>query len=40
MDSSITKNMLDGSVAISEGTSIFDKEDRKARALKRSYFKI
>ena len=40
MDSAITKNMTDGSVAISKGALILDKEDRKAISLKKTYFKI
>ena len=40
MSAIITKDMPDESVSISEGSPIFDKEDRKAKALKRSYFKI
>ena len=40
MDAAITKNMNDGSVAISKGALILDKEDRKAISLKKAYFKI
>ncbi len=40
MDAAITKNMKDGSVAISDDTKVLDKDDRRAKALKRSYFKI
>ena len=40
MDAAITKNMDNGAVAISEGASIFNREDRKAISLKKAYFNI
>ena len=40
MDSSITKNMKSGSVSISGSTQFFEKDDRRAIAIKKSYFKL
>ena len=40
MSSSVTKNMPNESISIAESSSIYDKDDRKSRALKRSYFKL
>jgi sugar O-acyltransferase (sialic acid O-acetyltransferase NeuD family) len=38
MDASVTRDLKDGSVAV--GTEVYDNDDRRARALKRSYFGI
>ena len=40
MSASVTKNMPNGSIALGESSSIYDKEDRKSKAVKRSYFKL
>ena len=40
MGANVTKNMRDGSISIAESSSILDSDDRRARVLKKSYFKI
>ena len=38
MDASITKSVSDGAVVLSSGTTIYEASDRKAKAIKKSYF--
>ena len=40
MNTCITQNMRDDSVAVSKKSEILEKDDRRARILKKSYFKI
>jgi len=40
MDSSVVQDVPDGAVVISKSSTVFPAEDRRARALKRSYFGI
>lgn len=40
MDASVTKDMAEGSVALGTPAEVYDSEDRRAKALKRQYFKI
>ena len=40
MDASVTKNMPGGAVALATSAEIFDGEDRRAKALKKMYFKL
>lgn len=40
MDASITKDIADGAVVISSGTVVYEKSDRIAKAIKKSYFGI
>ena len=40
MDTSITKNMPDGSATLGTSSEILDIDDRKARAVKKLYFKL
>lgn len=39
MDASVTKDMAEGSVALGTPAEVFAKEDRRAQALKKMYFK-
>lgn len=40
MDASITRDLSDGAVALGAPTEILDGEDRRARAIKKKYFKF
>ena len=40
MDASVTKDIADGAVVISTGTVVYEKSDRVAKAIKKSYFGI
>jgi len=40
MGAVVAKNMPDGAVALSPPADVYDADDRRAKALKRSYFKI
>ncbi|WP_097051791.1 acetyltransferase [Thalassospira xiamenensis] len=40
MDASVTKDMLDGSVALGSPAEVFNADDRRAKALKKMYFKV
>ena len=40
MDASVTKNMTDGSVALGAPAEVYAAEDRRAKALKKMYFKV
>ncbi len=40
MDASVTKNLPSGSVVLGAGSTILEAEDRKAKAIKKSYFKL
>lgn len=40
MDASVTKDMGEGSVALGTPAEVYDAEDRRAKAVKRSYFKV
>lgn len=40
MDASVTKDVKDGAVVLGSASTILEKDDRKARALKKSYFKL
>lgn len=40
MDASVTQDMLDGAVALGTPAEIFNSEDRRARVIKKKYFKF
>ena len=40
MNAAVTKNMPDGSVALNSPAEIFEQDNRRAKALKKSYFKV
>ena len=40
MSSNLTKNLSSGDVVIAQGSDIYNQDDRRAKALKRSYFKM
>ncbi len=40
MDASITKDIANGGVVLAPGSSIYDASDRKARVIKKSYFRL
>lgn len=40
MSSNLTKDLSNGDVVIAKGSDIYNEDDRRAKALKRSYFKI
>ncbi|MBL4876835.1 MAG: acetyltransferase [Cohaesibacteraceae bacterium] len=40
MDASVTKNMPNGAVSLGTPAEVFTKDNRRARALKRTYFKV
>ncbi|MGH1403793.1 MAG: acetyltransferase [Alphaproteobacteria bacterium] len=40
MDASVTKDLKDGSVVLGSSVTILEADDRKARAIKKSYFKL
>ena len=40
MDASVTKNIVDGGVALGNACEIFPSDDRRAQKIKKSYFKL